>query len=344
MNITVLAGGTSSERDVSLVTGTQVANALNRKGHKAVLVDVFMGFKDEMTPCERFENAGETVAAAISSHSPDIETVKKERGESADGFFGNGVLAQCKASDIVFMGLHGEDGEDGKIQAAFDLLGIKYTGSGYLGSALAMNKDFAKNVFRAEGVPTPKGCAFSKGEEGGKVPFPCVVKPASGGSSVGVTIAHNEEEYKEALEAAFEWSERVVVEEYISGREFSVGVIDGKACPIIEIAPIAGFYDYKNKYQAGATVDTCPAVLDTTTTLKMQKAAEKAYKVLKLSAYARMDFLMNEEGEIFCLEANTLPGMTPTSLLPQEAAADGVNFDDLCDRLVNISLDKYNRG
>lgn len=134
-----------------------------------------------------------------------------------------------------------------------------------------------------------------------------------------------------------------MVEEYITGREFSVGVIDGKACPVIEIAPLQGFYDYKNKYQAGSTIETCPAELSSELTAKMQKFACMAYDALKLQTYARMDFLMKENGDMYCLEANTLPGMTPTSLLPQEAAAEGISFEDLCEKLIQVSLRKYEK-
>lgn len=328
MNIVVLAGGTSSERDVSFVTGSMVLKALRENGHEAELIDVF---------------TGECIQAAdgIKITSPDIEEVKKNRGYSPDGFFGQGVLDRCRKADIVFMALHGEDGEDGKIQAAFDLFGIKYTGTGYLGSALAMNKDIAKELFSKNGVPTPEGITLYKEGTAAKMTYPCVVKPACGGSSVGVSIANNDEEYEKALQAAFEWEDKLVVEQYIKGREFSVGVIDGKALPIIEIAPLQGFYDYKNKYQAGSAVETCPAALSSEDTVRMQTYAQKAYEALKLNTYARMDFIMAEDGKMYCLEANTLPGMTPTSLLPQEAAAVGVGFNQLCEQLIQISLKKY---
>lgn len=345
MNIVVLAGGISTERDVSIVTGTMVLNALIKKGHRAILVDVFMGY--DLTgnnAAEEFANAHSLSSVKVAKESPDIESVKKSRGASPDGFFGRNVLDLCKASDIVFMALHGEDGENGKIQAAFDLFGIKYTGTGYLGSALAMNKDMAKEFFLKNNVPTPVGFTITKEDYKEKKPvFPCIVKPACGGSSVGISIANNDEEYQKALEEAFFWEEKLVVEEYIKGREFSIGVIEGKACPIIEIAPLQGFYDYKNKYQAGSTIETCPAELSEELTEKMQKYACMAYEALKLETYARVDFMMKENGDMYCLEANTLPGMTPTSLLPQEAAALGVSFEDLCEQLIEVSLRKYNR-
>ncbi len=344
MNIVVLAGGISSERNVSLVTGTMVHNALVRNGHKAILVDVYMGYEMKNDVAAEFEAAHELAAPKVSQESPDIEEIKKQRGESEDGFFGKNVLKLCKVADIVFMALHGEDGENGKIQATFDLLGIKYTGTGYLGSALAMNKDMAKQLFAKNAVPTPVGITVTKENADTLKPvFPCVVKPACGGSSVGISIANNEEEYKMALDAAFAWEEKLVVEDYIKGREFSVGVVDGVAYPVIEIAPLCGFYDYKNKYQAGSTIETCPAELSEELTKKMQAVAVDAYNALKLETYARMDILMKENGDMYCLEANTLPGMTPTSLLPQEAGALGMSFEELCEKLIQVSLDKYNK-
>ena len=237
------------------------------------------------------------------------------------------------------MALHGENGENGKIQACFDLNGIRYTGTDYVSSAICMNKAIAKDLFAAAGVPTPAGVRLKKGGDTScQVPYPCVVKACCGGSSVGVVMAHNDEEYAQALEEAFRYDNEIVVEQYIKGREFSVGVVDGKAYPVIEIAPLHGFYDYKNKYQAGSAIETCPAELDETKTKAMQEAAELAFKVLRLKNYARMDFMMDEDGNFYCLEANTLPGMTPTSLLPQEAKVLGLDYADLCQLLIDLSM------
>ena len=172
--------------------------------------------------------------------------------------------------------------------------------------------------------------------------YPCIVKPNCGGSSIGVTIVNCASELEAALDAAFEWEDEVVIEQFISGREFSDGVIEGKALPVIEIAPKQGFYDYKNKYAAGSAVETCPAEISAKATADMQKYAEMAFKALGLTTYARMDFMMDADENVYCLEANTLPGMTPTSLLPQEAAVTGMNFEDLCEHLINVSLKKYN--
>lgn len=349
MNIIVLAGGLSTERDVSFVTGGEVAKALRKNGHHVILLDVFMGYSDKEEDLNGiFERSKEVSAlvTGISGTAPDLEAVKKSRKDQSASLFGPNVIALCRMADIVFLALHGENGEDGRIQAAFDLYGIKYTGTGYLGSALAMDKQLAKRLFTANQIPTPPGIAMRKdsGErnfEKTGCSLPCVVKPCRGGSSVGVSIVWTEQQFQEALEEAFRWEDEVVVESYIKGREFSVGVIDFKALPVIEIAPVEGFYDYKNKYAAGSTVETCPADLLEELATKLQHYAEEAAKALGLATYSRMDFLLDEENRIYCLEANTLPGMTPTSLLPQEARAAGIDFVELCERIIQISLNKY---
>lgn len=341
MKVVVLAGGTSTERDVSLSTGSMVCKALKERGHKALLLDVFLGYKGEVTE-DIFENRLELEMAAVGKSSPDLAEIKAMRQDGGRCFFGPNVIDICQRADIVFMALHGENGENGKIQAAFDLLGIRYTGSGYLGSALAMDKGLSKQMFRLHGVPTPEGYILQKGDEDSVIPkFPCVVKVCNGGSSVGVYMAHNNQEYKSALADAWNYEDKVVVEQYIKGREFSVGVVGGKAYPIIEIAPIEGFYDYKNKYQAGSTVETCPAVLDDKIAAAMQETAVRVAEVLNLGSYSRSDFIMEDNGRFYCLEANTLPGMTPTSLLPQEAAVLGISYGELCETLIDISMKKY---
>ena len=349
MKIVVLAGGLSTERDVSFKTGEMVTKALRENGHQVILLDVFMGYSDKEEDLTGIFDRAEAVSvkvAAIPETAPDLEKVKAQRKDQSDNFFGPNVIELCRMADIVFMALHGENGENGKIQAAFDLFGIRYTGTGYLGSALAMNKGMAKQLFLENGIPTPRGTSLKRGEDAAKIEtcgihFPCVVKPCSGGSSIGVSIVHDKAEYEQALKEAFRWENELVIEEYVKGREFSVGVIDFQALPIIEIAPVEGFYDYKNKYKAGSTVETCPAELSEQITKEMQGYAEKVAEVLGLNTYSRTDFLLDEEGRILCLEANTLPGMTPTSLLPQEAKVTGVDFNQLCEKLIESSMRKY---
>lgn len=349
MKIVVLAGGLSTERDVSFATGSMVAGALRENGHQVILLDVFMGYSDKPEDLTGiFDRAEEVsvIVGQITAQAPDLAAVKASRKDQSDCFFGPNVIELCRMADIVFLGLHGEHGENGKVQAAFDLFGIKYTGTDYFSSALAMNKEVSKTLFRANGIPTPKGISMRREKRieafpGTGLTLPCVVKPCCGGSSIGVSIIHTEEEFQSALDEAFRYEEEVLVEEYIEGRELSVCVIEGKALPVIEIAPLEGFYDYANKYQAGSAVETCPAVLPLTITQKLQHYAEEVVRALRLSTYSRMDFLLRDNDEIYCLEANTLPGMTPTSLIPQEAAAVGVSFGELCERIIKISLEKY---
>lgn len=340
MKIVVLAGGISTERDVSLSSGAMIYRALKKRGHQVILLDVYLGYEGEDS--DRLFEKDEDWAKEISSVSetnPDIEQIKALRADGDKNFFGPGVIPLCQAADVVFLALHGENGENGKIQACFDLMGITYTGTDYVSSALCMDKELSKEIFTCHGIPTPESFSLKKGErERNPASFPCIVKACCGGSSVGVSIAFKQEDYPKALSEAFAYDDRVIVEQYIKGREFSVGVIDGKALPVIEIAPLQGFYDYKNKYQAGSTIETCPAQLSEEKTREMQGYAEKAFQALRLKNYARMDFMMGQEGDIYCLEANTLPGMTPTSLLPQEAAAIGMDFEELCEKILETAV------
>lgn len=339
MKVVVLAGGTSTERDVSLVTGSMIYKALKKNGHQTILLDVYLGYEGSIE--DIFERDVDWAAqiGAVAEKNPDLEAVKALRPDGAKNFFGPNVLNLCQSADSVFMALHGANGEDGKIQACFELMGIPYTGTDFVSSAMAMDKGITKDIFKAHNIPTPKGIRLKKGEaEAEKVPFPCIVKACCGGSSVGVAIANNEAEYEKAKAEAFRYDDEAVIEQYIKGREFSVCVMEGKALPIIEIAPKSGFYDYKNKYQEGCTVETCPAELSEEKTREMQQIAENVFKALRLKSYARMDFMMNEAGALFCLEANTLPGMTPTSLVPQEAAAIGIGFEELCEKILQTAL------
>lgn len=342
MKIVVLAGGISTERDVSLVSGKMVYKALKEDGHQAILLDVYLGLENCDTDAV-FEKGEELLGHidSIKEKSPDIESVKKMRADGNKNFFGPNVIEICRKADVVFMALHGENGENGKVQAAFDLFGIRYTGTDYVSSAISMDKALAKEIMRENHISTPAGYALKKDEPDTNIPkFPAVVKVTTGGSSVGVYMVNNTSEYEDAKRNAFTYGTEVVVEEFIDGREFSCGVIDGHALPVIEIAPKEGFYDYKNKYQAGSTVETCPADLDKETTIKMQQMAEDVFKALRLKQYARIDIMMKKTGEIYALEANTLPGMTPTSLMPQEAAAVGISYNELCEKLINMAMEK----
>ena len=307
MKIAVLLGGCSTEREVSLISGAEVARALEGSGHEVTTVD------------------------------------------PGSDFFAPSVLEECRKADIVFMALHGGDGEDGRIQAALDLLGVPYTGTGHIGSAIAMNKNLTKHLLRQAGVPTADWRHFRRGMS---VPdpvdvglsYPVIIKVNGGGSSVGVYIVERPDQLEEAVREAFALEEEILMETYIPGREFSVGVIDGNALPVIEIAPKTGFYDYKNKYTAGCTVETCPAEISEEARDKMWTYAEETFHALQLGGYGRVDMRMTEEGDVYVLEANTLPGMTPLSLLPQEAAVNGMDFAALCEEIIRVSLKERKGG
>ena len=345
MNIVVLCGGLSNERDVSLSSGNGVANALRDRGHNVVLVDLFFGCLEEYSdPKELFARKRENTVYRVEQNAPDLEAVKAIRKQDNDSLIGDNVLEICAAADMTFLALHGEEGENGKLQAVLDVAGVKYTGSGYLGSALAMNKGISKAMFRQAGIPTAPSITLKKGTAPYEnVGFPCVVKPCSGGSSVGTAVVYDLAEYEVAVADAFRYEDEVIVEKFISGRELTVGVMNGKAMPVIEIIPKAGFYDYKNKYQAGLTVELCPAPIEPEDTARVQALAEQVFKALHLDAYGRVDFIMENTDEkvMYCLEANTLPGMTPTSLIPQMGEAMGMSYGELCEKIIEVSMEKY---
>jgi len=342
MKVVVLAGGISTERLVSISSGTGIYKALKEKGHQAILIDVFLGYIGEVT-ADIFSSEKDWVfeLQKTANGKTEVSDIIAMRPDYKKNFFGPNVIDLCQQADVVFMALHGAEGENGKIQAYFDLMGIPYTGTDHISSAIAMDKAISKELFKQNGIPTPEGIHLKKDEVDPKtVPFPLVVKCCNGGSSVGTFVVEKEQDYETAKQESFKFDHEIIIEQYIKGREFSVGVIDGKALPIIEIAPITGFYDYVNKYKAGAAIETCPAELSEALTKEMQGYAEAVFKALRLKNYARMDFMLAEDNRMYCLEANTLPGMTPTSLLPQEAQAIGVSYGDLCEWLINISLKK----
>lgn len=339
MRVVVLAGGVSTERDVSLSSGSMIYKALSGRGHRAVLLDVYLGYEGNTESIFELDTDWAAQVGAIGEKNPDIGAVKALRKDGGKRFFGPNVLKICEMADCVFLALHGANGEDGKVQACLELLGIPYTGTDFVSSAMAMDKGIAKDIFKAYNIPTPAGIRLKKGEkETSRIPFPCVVKASCEGSSVSVSIVRDEEEYLAAKEEAFRYGNEAIIEQYIKGREFSVGVLDGKALPVIEMVPKMEFYDYRAKYQAGSAVEICPAEISVEKTHEMQEIAKRVFQALRLKSYARMDFIMSEAGEIYCLEANTLPGMTATSLLPQEAAAAGMDFGELCQRILEFAV------
>lgn len=348
MKVVVLAGGLSTERDVSLASGAGICRALLSRGHEAVLIDLFMGIEWNPSNLEEvftMEGANLAIADTISTVEPDLNAIKASRSDQSDSLIGENVIELCRMADITFLGLHGGIGENGQLQAAFDVLGIKYTGPNYLGSAIAMDKGITKQIFQKNNIPTPGGTWLreedintSLSELG--LTLPVVVKPCSGGSSIGVFIPETKEAFEQALVDSFKYEDEVIIEPYIKGREFACGYIDGKALPVIEIVPKDGFFDYANKYQADGATEICPANIPDEITARMQEETVRACKALKLDIYSRADFLLTEAGDIFCLEVNTLPGMTATSLMPQEAAAAGICYEDLCELIIEKSLER----
>ncbi len=346
MRIIVLAGGLSTERDVSLSSSAGICRTLIEKGHDAFLLDVYLGFaynSEHLDEVFTLPGHGLDIVNSISTAEPDIEAVKASRPDKSDCFLGPNVIELCRMADITFLGLHGGEGENGKLQATFDLLGIKYTGPDSLGCAVAMDKGFTKQVFLQSGIDTPSGASLHKNTPDKSLKtmglkLPVVVKPCSGGSSIGVYIVNTEEEYKNALTSSFQYEDEVVIESYIKGREFACGIIDGEALPPIEIIPKTGFFDYANKYQDGATEEVCPADISTEISDKMKELTVRAYHALKLNVYSRADFLLDSSDNLYCLEVNTLPGMTAASLLPKEAKAVGIQYGDLCELIIQKSL------
>ena len=335
MKIVVLCGGTSTERDVSITTSENVAGALRENGHQVILEDVFLGSEEKPS----FEELQDIQAAADEYRGFSgliTAEMKKERS-----FFGPFVLDLCSEADIVFIGLHGEDGEDGRVQAAFDLLNIKYTGSGHLSSAVAMSKDCTKEILSSH-LRMPKGIVLKKNEPfKEKIPAPCVVKPSNGGSSVGVYIVTDDADYEQAVLDAFKYDDVLVAEEFIEGRELTQGVLGGKALPPIEIIPPeGGTFDYNNKYN-GKTQEICPADIDEAVLREMSEYSVLAGKVLGLEVYYRLDYMLDKSGRLYALEVNSLPGMTSESLVPREAKAAGMSYNELCEKITELSLEKY---
>ena len=344
MKIVVLAGGLSPERNVSLSSGSKIAGALRGLGHQVALVDMYFGLEDypgltgEMLYRADFPACWEKVDRT----EPDLAAVRASRKWQGKGDFGPGVLELCRDCDIVFLAFHGQCGEDGRVQAAFDLMGIPYTGAGYLANAIAMDKDLTKRLVKDK-VSTPEWTYAVYTEQDvdsltSKTRVPCVVKPVDSGSSIGVAIVRDKKELRAVLLEGLKHGGRCVLEQFIVGREITVGILDGTALPPVEIIPREGFYDYENKYQAGATEEVCPAPLTAEQTAQVSRATEQVFEALGLQVYSRADYILDEKGTFWFLEINTLPGMTPTSLLPQEAAAVGLDYAGLCQHIIDSSL------
>jgi D-alanine-D-alanine ligase len=333
MRITVLMGGTSAERDVSMASGLRIAEALRSKGHTVVALDPARGV---ISP---EEEAAMRAAGVVGTRPPSLEEL---RGLSQRSLIPTlGALPEVRESELVFLALHGGQGEDGTVQALLDMTGVPYTGSGHLASALAMDKDLSKTLFRAAGVPTADWimAPAPTGEVEAALGWPAVVKPSKQGSTVGLAIVRGPEELEPAVEEAFLYDDEVMIERFVPGRELTVSILGDVALPVGEIIPKHELYDYECKYTAGMAVEEFPADLPAERAHAAQAYALAAFRALKLRGYARIDFRMDESGGMWCLEANNLPGMTPTSLFPQAAAAYGISFADACERIALLALE-----
>ena len=324
-------GGTSAERDVSIASGLRIAAALRSRGHEVLSLDTAQGVIDAAT-----EKA--LLAAGVQQAPPDLESLAAMSRQSLSPTLG--TLPEVRQADVVFLALHGGQGEDGTLQALFDLSGVRYTGTGQLGSALGMDKDLSKRLFRDNGVRTAEWLMAPATSQQvlDKVGFPVVVKPSKQGSTVGLTLVREPSGLEAAIREAFKYDDEVMLEQFISGRELTVGILGNEALPIGEIISRNELYDYEAKYTKGMAVEEFPARLDPPVAALVQEQAVLAFKALKLRGYARIDFRLDDSGGCFCLEANTLPGMTELSLIPQAAAAAGISFPELCERIVQLAI------
>jgi D-alanine-D-alanine ligase len=344
MRLTLLLGGASAERDVSLASGLRIAQALRDRGHTVTLVDPARG----VIPAA--EETAMRAAGVLHPAPPSLESLR--RIANAALLPALGTLREIREAEVVFLALHGGEGEDGTLQALLDLARVTYTGSGHLASALAMDKDLSKHLFRAAGVGTADwamvGATAGTDREAKhaarKLGYPLVVKPSKQGSTVGLTLVTDPTALEGAIVEAARYDDEVMLERFVAGRELTVAILGDVALPVGEIIPKHDLYDYECKYTAGMAVEEFPARLPPHVTAEAQRLALAAFAALKLDGYARIDFRMTEAHELFCLEANTLPGMTEFSLVPQAAAAAGIDFGALCDRIVQLALSRRRGG
>ena len=331
LRIVVLVGGTSEERRVSLASGRAVVEALRSRGHEVVPVDPAFG---EIPPDEQAEYLG----GAVGLNPPGCE----ELGRVGRVALGAALteLPALHGTDVVFLALHGGDGENGRIQAMLDLAGIPYTGSGVIGSAIAFDKRVSKELLVNAGIPTPAWTPrdAAADEIVGALGLPVVVKPANGGSTVGLTVVRQPEALPAAIQLAAAHDPDVLCETFVAGRELTVTVLDGEALPIIEIIPDNEIYDYESKYTPGKSTYVVPAELPPGEADELCRLAVAAFHALRQQSYSRIDFRRSDDGSLWCLEANSLPGLTATSLVPKAAAAAGIEFPEFCERLAHAAL------
>jgi D-alanine-D-alanine ligase len=330
MRVAVLTGGTSAERDVALASAVQVVAALRSRGHEVAVVDTARGYIPEA-------DEPALLSGVVGTEPPSIAQLHTlERGLLLSGLAN---LAVVRDADVLFLALHGGRGEDGTIQTLLEMVGVPYTGSGRLGSAMAMDKDISKRLFREAGVPTPDWvmAPAARAQVERDFGFPVVVKPSKQGSTVGLTVVKSSREYEPAVVLARKYDDEVMIERFVPGRELTVGVLEGQALAVGEIIPRHEIFDYECKYTPGMSQEIFPADLSAEVTAECGRLSLLAHEALKLGGYSRVDFRLTPEGELFCLEVNTLPGMTATSLMPQAAGAVGIGFPELCERICRVA-------
>ncbi len=335
MRVVVLLGGDSGEREISLISGEYVAKALAENGHEVIRID---------------PAANEAEQEKLNAGLPEYIHLKfpvfsLKPAHPGTGFLKNILAIKGMKPDIVFNALHGTHGEDGVIQSMMEIAGIPFTGSDSVPSMLAMNKELSKLVFDEAGLPQPKAQLLrtrnATRKKIRKLPLPQVVKPSDQGSTLGLTIVEKPEDMDQAVDRAFDFGSKVIVEEYIPGRELTVGILGERMLPIVEIKPTHAIYDYECKYQSGMSSYECPARLDEELTRTIQTLALRAHSALGCQGYSRVDFRLSPENKPYILEVNTLPGMTGTSLLPKAANAAGINFNALIEMIIEFGLEKY---
>jgi D-alanine-D-alanine ligase len=330
MKIAVLVGGTSEERDVSIASAAQIIPALRALGHQVFAVDTASGRLG-------FEQERQLLSAQVATAPPTATEIARVRGGALAL---SPAAADFRDADVVFLALHGGAGEDGRIQAVLDLAGMAYTGSNHIASAAAMDKDLSKRLFRSVGVPTADWlmAPTTSGAVSAALGWPVVVKPNKQGSTVGLSVVREAAKLEDAIDRALRYDDEVMVERFIAGREFTVGILEGVALPPGEIIAPGEVFDYESKYQSGGAREVFPADMPAAESALIQDYARRAHGVLKLGAYSRIDFRRDQAGGFWCLEANSLPGMTATSLLPQAAKAAGIEFPELIDRICRGAL------
>jgi D-alanine-D-alanine ligase len=333
MRITVLTGGATAERAVAFASASQIVAALRRRTHEVHVVDLAGGALDERA--ER-----ELLGGAVGLTPPAVDALaERERRMLSEGL---AELDAVRQADVLFLAVHGGALEGGTLQAVLDVIGVPYTGSGPLASALAMDKDLSKRLFRATGVPVPAWFMTPVGPEdvSTALGWPVIVKPSKQGSSVGLTLVKKAQDLDNAVQLAAHYDDEVMAEQFIPGRELTVGVLGDVPLPVGQIVPNHELFDYETKYTPGMSEETFPAKIDTVLARQLQEYALMAHRAVKLGGYSRIDFRVSAEGDIFCLEANSLPGMTRTSLFPQAAQAAGIPFPELCERIASLARNK----